>query len=321
MKLFHEAESKYYELLTYLVNARKSFTSQELNELALEYFEGEIDYEVWDVLFSKKDGEEVLFKYENNAYQIMLEGEIPIRSTLVEKQAAKNLIQNEYVVCFLQEETIDKLKTKLETIEAAWNESVVNVKRRNIANNILDRSGLYTVIKTVMNAIYAEKAIVYSNTLQDGTAFHNVSVFPVKIEYSLQNDMFRVSVYEPVEERFIRMDLSTMTDVSISEKKMVGLAKKYNDFIESNMKTIVLDVEPVSYIVERCFRLFSYYDRKAKFDIEDNRYQLEIRYLKFDEGEIIRNILSFGESVVVTSPEEVRKVVYERIKKAYERYD
>ena len=109
MKLFHEAESKYYEMLTYLVNARKTFTSQELNEWVLEYCEGEIDYEVWDVLFSKKNGEEVLFKYENNAYQTMIEGKVPIRSTWVEKQAAKNLIDNKYAECFLREETIHKI--------------------------------------------------------------------------------------------------------------------------------------------------------------------------------------------------------------------
>lgn len=321
MKLFHEAESKYYEMLTYLVNARKTFTSQELNEWVLEYCEGEIDYEVWDVLFSKKNGEEVLFKYENNAYQTMIEGEVPIRSTLVEKQATKNLIDNKYAECFLREETIHKIKDKLKKVDIVWDESAVNVKRRNLSDNAYDKRELYTVIKTVMNAIYAEKAIVYSNTLQDGTVFRNVSVFPVKIEYSLQNDMFRVSAYEPEEERFIRMDLSTIEDVSISDKTMSGIAQKYNDFIQGNMKTVVLDVEPVSYIVERCFRLFSYYDRKARFNVDDNKYQLEIKYLKFDEGEIIRNILSFGENVVVTSPEDIRRLVYERIKKACEVYN
>lgn len=320
MKLFHEAESKYYELLTYLVNSRKSFTSQELNELALEYCEGEIDYEVWDVLFSKKDGEEVLFKYNNNAYHTIIENEFPVRSTLVEKQAAKNLIQNEYVGCFIKEETISKLIDKLEDVETIWSESVVNVKRKNITNDISDRSRLYTVIKTVMIAIKQEKAIIYSNKLLDGTVFRNVSVFPVKIEYSLQNNMLRVSAYEPVEKRFIRMDLSTMEDVSVSDKIIRGLALKYKDFLENNMKTVVLDVEPVSYIVERCFRLFSYYDRKAKYNVDDNKYQLEIKYLKFDEGEIIRNILSFGDSIVVTSPEETRSIVYERIKKACEVY-
>ena len=321
MKLFHEAESKYYEMLTYLVNARKTFTSQELNEWVLEYCEGEIDYEVWDVLFSKKNGEEVLFKYENNAYQTMIEGKVPIRSTWVEKQAAKNLIDNKYVECFLREETIHKIKDKLKKVDIVWDETAVNVKRRNLSDKTYDKRELYTVIKTVMNAIYAEKAIVYSNTLQDGTVFRNVSVFPVKIEYSLQNDMFRVAAYEPEEERFIRMDLSTMEDVSISDKTMSGLAQKYNDFIQGNMKTVVLDVEPVSYIVERCFRLFSYYDRKARYNVDDNKYQVEIEYLKFDEGEIIRNILSFGESVVVTSPEDIRRLVYERIKKACEVYN
>lgn len=319
MKLFHEAESKYYELLSYLVNARKTFTSQELNKWVLEYCEGETDYEVWDVLFSKKDGEEVLFKYENDAYRTMIGGEVPIRSTWVEKQAAKNLIENKYAECFLQEDTIHKIKDKLKKVDTVWDESAINVKRRNLSDKVYDRR-IYMVIKTIMNAIYTEKAIIYSNTLQDGTVFRDVSVFPVKIEYSLQNDMFRVSAYEPVEERFIRMDLSTMEDVSILDKTMSGLTQKYNDFIQNNMKTVVLDVEPVSYIVERCFRLFSYYDRKARFNVDDNKYQLEIKYLKFDEGEIIRNILSFGENVVVTSPEDMRRLVYQRIRKACEVY-
>lgn len=320
MKLFHEVENKYYELLTYLVNTRKSFSSQELDGLVLSFFEGEIDYEVWEILFSKNEGEELIYRYNNNQYQSLIEKEIPIRNTLIENQAAKNLLQNKYMKCFLQMETINKLNVVLENTVEGWDESDVKIKRRNCPKQTLSDSECVDNIKIIRKAIAEERGIVYTNILQDGTIYKNACIFPVKAEYSYQNDLFRVSAYEPKEDRFIRIDISTMSEVAVIEKCMYGLSQKYNDFLAKNMKCVVLDVEPVNYIVERCFRLFSCYARKAKFNVDDNKYQLEIEYLRFDEGEIIRNILSFGESVIVKSPEDVRRSVYERVLKAYEIY-
>ena len=145
--------------------------------------------------------------------------------------------------------------------------------------------------------------------------------FPVRIEYSVVNDRFRINAYEPVEMRFIKMNLDTMVNIEVSDEVTdVDLETEYAEFIKLNTKKVVLDVEPVDHIIERCFRVFSYYDRKARYDKEEHVYRLEISYLKADENEVIKNILSMGSHVVVMEPRTIQKEVYRRILAASKLY-
>ena len=61
MKLFDETESKYYELISRLLMQKKDFTSEDIDRLYTEMFQGEKDYEIFDMLFSKKEGNEAVF--------------------------------------------------------------------------------------------------------------------------------------------------------------------------------------------------------------------------------------------------------------------
>ena len=118
----------------------------------------------------------------------------------------------------------------------------------------------------------------------------SAKAFPVKIEFSIVNDKFRICAYEPVERRFIKMNLDTMQNLEVTEE--------------------TADIE----------RVFSYYDRKARYDKEKNKYRLEISYLKADEKEVIKNILSMGPYVIVMEPRVIQKEVYGRIAEANKLY-
>ena len=96
--------------------------------------------------------------------------------------------------------------------------------------------------------------------------------------------------------------------------------EEYKEYIDANTIHVILDVEPKDHVIERCFRIFSYYDRKASYEVETNTYKLDISYLSFDEGEVIRDILSFGGSVVVLEPRKIQREVFRRIKMAKDRY-
>ena len=96
---------------------------------------------------------------------------------------------------------------------------------------------------------------------------------------------------------------------------------EYQEYIEENTKKIILDVDPVDHVIERCFRIFSFYERKAIYDKELQKYKLEIKYLKFDENEVIRDILSLGSSVIVMEPKRLQKEIYRRIVRAKEIYE
>ena len=52
MKLFNETESKYYELISYLLMQKKDFSSKDVDRMYKELNQGEKDYEVIELLFS-----------------------------------------------------------------------------------------------------------------------------------------------------------------------------------------------------------------------------------------------------------------------------
>ena len=84
-------------------------------------------------------------------------------------------------------------------------------------------------------------------------------------------------------------------------------------FMADNTKSIVLEVDPVQHVIERCFRLFSFYDRKAAYDSEKEKYRLELKYYRFDESEVLRDIMSLGSSVMVIEPRGIQMKIYNRL--------
>ena len=166
-----------------------------------------------------------------------------------------------------------------------------------------------------------KKGIVYDNVLKGKYEYIDKHAFPIRIEYSFINDVFRVSVYDTTEQRFVKMNLSTLKNIRLSEKIHTGIEAEYQNFIQENTKIIELDVEAIDHVIERCFRIFSYYDRRACYDKEEKKYKLSISYLKQDENEIIRDILSLGSYAVVIAPKRIQKEIYRRLletKKLYE---
>lgn len=136
------------------------------------------------------------------------------------------------------------------------------------------------------------------------------------------NDRFRICAYESSQNRFLKMNLDTMENIKLSrEVYEEDLEEMYQAFLKSNTRILKLDIEPVDHVIERCFRIFSYYDRKTRYDKQDNKYRLEISYLKFDEKEIIKDILSLGGYATVIEPKHLQKEIYRRVLAASKLYE
>ena len=135
-------------------------------------------------------------------------------------------------------------------------------------------------------------------------------------------DRFRLSAYEPNQHRFIKMNLDTIDNIVLTDQLCEeDLEMEYREFLKANTKSVKLDVDPVNHVIERCFRIFSYYDRKARYNKEENKYRLEITYLKFDEAEVIKDILSLGGYATVIEPRQLQKEVYRRVLAASKLYE
>ena len=323
MNLFDETESKYYEILAYLLQKGPSITHTEIDEFISRYLHGETDFEVTEALFSAPDGEELIFM-ENSEGKMdpVLEKPFPIRNGRIEKEALKSLVSNPYVSHFLTESTLEKLRQATEQVEEDWDPNDIIIKNMffngaSCTNNIDNHD-----IALIATAIREGKAIRYDYIRPGRIERLCAEVYPVQIQFSLINDRFRICAYNSEERRFVKMNLDNMMNITDTDKVSdIDLQEEYKEFIRLNTKKIVLDVEPVGHVIERCFRVFSYYDRKASYDREGNKYRLEISYFKADEKEVIKNILSMGSYVVVTEPRMIQKEVHRRIMAAAQLYE
>ncbi|WP_312072180.1 WYL domain-containing protein [Anaerotignum propionicum] len=322
MNLFDETENKYYEFISHLLQNGQRYSKNDVNYLVEKYLSGEPDFDVIDTVFADKEGEELIFYIENGKFVPILENNFPIRMGTIEQQAAKSLLDNEYVKHFLSEETISKLEECTRNVDVDWSTSEIAIKNV-FAGGVTGHKREYgPIISLIAKAIKEHRAIVYDNVREDKFEYRNVSVFPVRIEFSIKNDRFRVSSYEPKQHRFIKMNLDTMDNIYLSDDIWEeDLEVEYKDFLKTNTRTVKLDIDPVSHAIERCFRVFSYYDRKARYDKEENKYRLEISYLRFDEAEIIKDILSLGGYATLIEPRQLQKEVYRRVLAASKLYE
>lgn len=87
---------------------------------------------------------------------------------------------------------------------------------------------------------------------------------------------------------------------------------------------------------ERAFMMFSHLEKTAIYNDEDETYTINIKYYHFDEGDIIKDILSLGPYAEITYAEETmytdsngntvrlpdpRSVIKKEIEEAYRGYE
>lgn len=332
MKLFDETESKYYELISRLLLQKKDFTGEDIDRLYTEMFQGEKDYEILDTLFSKKEGNEAIFTFHDGKYSPVLDSDFPIRCNLIEQQAFGTLADVKYAERFLSEDTVAKILRYKQTISPDWKMEHITIKNQFLVEGREGECGTAEIpdnsvsdadqkIKIIAEAIIQNRPILYDNIKDGAYEYRNESAYPVKIEYSFLNDSFRISAYHPYENRFFMMTLDTIRNVRLGDEERKDLQSEYKAFLNKNRKKVVLDVDPSGHVIERCFRVFSYYERRAVYNRKDNYYRLEITYNAYDEAEIIRDILSLGSSVVVLEPLKLKKRVRDRAIEACREYE
>lgn len=322
MILFDETENKYYALIAHMLQRGEEYSRKDIRLLMGKYLSGEEDFEVMETLFATEEGEEILFTAVDGTLKPVLDVDFPIRNSILESQAAKSIAKSSYAGHFLQKDTLRKLEKITEQLPEDWNLDDITIK--NVFDNGFHSSErlFNQEISVIAQAIHGKYAIKYDNVRPGRVEKKNAQAFPVRIEYSVVNDRFRINAYEPTEMRFIKMNLDTMSNIVLTDETTdIDLEAEYSEFIKLNTREVVLDVESVDHIIERCFRVFSYYDRKAQYDKEGHVYRLKISYLKADENEVIKNILSMGSHVVVMEPRTIQKEVYRRILAASKQYE
>lgn len=319
MKIFNETVNKYYEYLSYLVNYDESYTEEQLKNRIINEICGDFDNIVFCSLFPKEEDNDYIFSYEDNTFSRSLEKDLPIRCNIIELQALRNIIDNEYAKVFLSSKSIEKIEKISPNND--WNLSDIIIRNRNKKIVTKTEEEYRQIIMTIIEAVSSEKCIEYNNVKEGQYEYIGCLALPIKLEYSLINDMFRLWAYDIDNKKIFKMNIDTMSDVRVDSKKTKDIIEKYNEAMRDNMKELTIRVNAKEYIVERCFRNFSYYERISSYDKENEVYELNIKYHILDEAEIIRDIMSLGSSVIIMEPKDFREKIYKRIRMAKELYE
>lgn len=322
MELFNDYKNRYYRCIQNIINEiynGKKYTKKDIRKILQDaYLEQEF------VLVNEfVNGE--FFEFEDEFAKLRIDSNIPIRLNDLEIAYLKMFVEDEEFNKVLDEEILTKLKQKLDKIDSLnynqyWKRENIDKFGDNL-DNLEFRNKIIILAKAILN----NKFIKYSSKNRKGDVFEDKIAYPYKIEYSIKNNKYRLIVF--CDDRAIKINIESITKVEILEDKDFSSMdksnlqnKKIKEFINNKKnidKPIVLKIEDNKNTLDRCFNLFSAYDKRYYYD--DNNLILNIYYHDFDEAEIVRDILSLGKSVIVLEPKKIRDKVVNRILRNFDR--
>lgn len=345
MDLFNKFESKYYSILEDFLNMDEEFKRKDIEKVLFENIADTTQNkkfldEIAGGKKKEKNGtEEVIYSgifdtekinYKGTSKELERDGilhqrigsGVPILMNNLEKKAIYSLANKKKAPYFLDKETIEKINELYKKDEniSLWDENYIKIKNQSRNGDSEKAVENGKMMRDILKAIVDGKSILYKYNFKK-LIEQEREIYPYKLEYSPANDKFRIIAYIDLEDRFIKLNLDKMEDLRIGDSKVgVDLDEKFNKFRKEKERTLVLSISQKYNNVERSFRIFSYYERTATYMKEDNLYILEIKYNENDTAELIRDIMSLGDGVMVLEPIEMRERIIERIRKCVDNY-
>lgn len=173
---------------------------------------------------------------------------------------------------------------------------------------------------TAAGKIFSERlaVIVEALRLRKKISCAEEILTPCRLEYDLFTDKFFLIVWrEQVEKIPVEaLDAPTLLEENIPPDVEECLKKFYAEHVAE----VSLEVKNTRNSVERCFALFSSFDKKSCLQ-DDGSYFLTITYCTLDEEEIFEKVLSLGAAATVLAPKTFRERVIKKftaIKNLYE---
>lgn len=334
MELFDEVKNRYFHIVMKVLCECSDGLNKDdiLSIIDEEEFQEKVlgkDNETFSGLMINTygDGRDYkLLEERDGLFYPVIEGgnsAIPVRFTNIEKFWLKSLTEEKGINTFLRKETLGKLRSALKDVDAPISSEIIEMTNISTSPVIENQENYEKNIRTLLRAIAEEKAIVYSNTDRHGNRYEKVRSLPIKLEYSLRDRRFRVSMYSIDEDRPIMANIHSMNNISISEAApLIDRETALKQLRENkySQEPIVLEVTDKKAAMERCFMSFSGLERSSRC-IDKDKYEIKLNYYMFDEEEIIRKILALGQYVRVTSPQRIINEVIKKIEKALEMSD
>lgn len=303
--LFDSVFSSDFRTVGLIINAsldRKGLTRGEIKDIINQYSIGDANAEkIYDSLVANKSWP-LIEKEESGKYISTLENRYNRSITVIEKKWLNSIIADKRMKLFT-----DSIKPIDESGTLFNFEDIVFFDQNNDGDPYDDKNYI-TCFRKVLSAI-KEKRYIKVTYQSTGGKISIFSCVPIKLEYSIKNDKFRIFegfIDDVSKTGYLRM--SGIEDVEIGD--YCSNFDQYN--MQINQKSVVLEVTDERATKERLLLHFSPLKREAE-QISDNLWRIKIYYDEDMEEEIVIDILSFGRFVKVVEPQSFIELVKKRL--------
>ncbi|MCQ2469130.1 MAG: WYL domain-containing protein [Ruminococcus sp.] len=232
--------------------------------------------------------------------------------------------------------------TPLTTLEKSWLCAVLNDRKSGLFLDTAQKEQLMEILG--IQPLFSQNMICFFDMFTDGDNFEdpqyidhfrkiltakqnhsliNISFqsmkggrithyfLPVRIEFSAKNNRFRIHVIKykknmtPLDSGII--NLSNVTETVPTNVTIEDFA--YN----MSKKEVTVEVIEERNSINRFMMEFAELERTSEFDEDSGRCTVKMKYSGRDEAEILIRLLSFGPTVKVLEPPELRQKLKERI--------
>lgn len=144
---------------------------------------------------------------------------------------------------------------------------------------------------------------------------------PCRLEYDLSSDKYFL-IAQRVQGRFEKIPVEDLKAPTLSGENIPReLEEQLKAFYAEHVAEVTIRVKNTRNAVERCFALFSSFDKKSRLQEDDGTYFLTIRYCTLDAEEVFEKVFSLGATVIVIEPKEFRERVIKKFSEIRTLYD
>ncbi len=320
--LFHETHSTLYHALSRIINriyaGERYRCSDILDELhaavLLETDPADISAE------EEEDLTDSLFLFDSPDMsaeaKLFYHAPVPALPSITELRWLKSMLTDEAADFLLEPALRQKLLAKLKDV-AVLPVSEIWDKKKQVGDD-LHAEPFHTHLKTIWKALRERKQLHYVNLDSQGQR-HEYTQEPCRLEYDAAENRYRLIFWNRTENRAVCVIVNRLLDLSIADKAIApDIETLFRQFLDEHKQSFTLRLRKKNNAVDRCFSIFSSYDKEAYME-NDGTYVITVYHYSFDEEPLLRKILSLGSAATVLAPAELQKEISERLKGAWEK--
>ena len=169
----------------------------------------------------------------------------------------------------------------------------------------------------ILEAIVRGCAVSYRFRVRNAEAPREACAIPWRLEYSPYDNRWWVILYHPEEKRCIKAWLSNLSDI-VLERQITVPEKEILDARRKALmpEPVVLRVQDAKNALERCFLVLEQKQFEDSKLFSDGSVTIRFRYYRYEEQEILRQLLFLGPNVQLLAPKSLRVALLKQVDQA-----